>query len=227
MSNKPMKAGDRKQQEKLRMKMERKKKKEISLLPPFMYIATEGTITETTYLDSIVESINKKYGIFSRHDRVVLEGYGQSCLKLLDEVESKVSKKYQNTDVVWLVYDKDDFPKDDFDNTQFSAEKKKDCKYKVAWSNECIELWFLLHFQDVQVNIGRAEYLKRLEKYCSYSKTDEDLYSKFEDKTDIAIKRAQKLYDSFPIGSAPSSMCPATRFHELIMELRSYLECSG
>ena len=40
MSNKPMKAGDRKQQEKLRMKMERKKKKEISLLPPFMYIAT-------------------------------------------------------------------------------------------------------------------------------------------------------------------------------------------
>lgn len=227
MSNKPMKAGDRKQQEKLRMKMERKKKKEISLLPPFMYIATVGTITETTYLDSIVESINKKYGMFSRHDRVVLEGYGQSCLKLLDEAESKVSKKYQNTDVVWLVYDKDDFPKDDFDNTQFSAEKKKDRKYKVAWSNECIELWFLLHFQDVQVNIGRAEYLKRLEKYCSYSKTDEDLYSKFKDKTDIAIKRAQKLYDSFPVGSAPSLMCPATRFHELIIELRSYLECSG
>ena len=226
MSNKPMKAGDRKQQEKLRMKMERKKKKEISLLPPFMYIATEGTITETTYLDSIVESINKKYGMFSRHDRVVLEGYGQSCLKLLDEAESKVSKKYQNTDVVWLVYDKDDFPKDDFDNTQFSAEKKKDRKYKVAWSNECIELWFLLHFQDVQVNIGRTEYLKRLEKYCSYSKTDEDLYSKFKDKTDIAIKRAQKLYDSFPVGFVPSSMCPATRFHELIIELRSYLECS-
>ena len=164
--------------------------------------------------------------MFSRHDRVVLEGYGQSCLKLLDEAESKVSKKYQNTDVVWLVYDKDDFPKDDFDNTQFSAENKKDRKYKVAWSNECIELWFLLHFQDVQVNIGRTEYLKRLEKYCSYSKTDEDLYSKFKDKTDIAIKRAQKLYDSFPVGSAPSSMCPATRFHELIIELRSYLECS-
>lgn len=64
-----MKAGDRKQQEKLRMKMERKKKKGISFLPPFMYIATEGTITETTYLDRIVESINKKYGMFSRHNR--------------------------------------------------------------------------------------------------------------------------------------------------------------
>ena len=224
MSNKPMKAGDRKQQEELRMKMARRKKKEISFLPPFMYIATEGTITETKYLERIVENINKKFGMFSRHNRVVLEGYGQSCLKLLDEVANKVSKKYQNTNAVWLVYDKDDFPKDDFDNTQFSAEKRKDRKYKVAWSNECIELWFLLHFQDVQVNIGRSEYLKRLEKYCSYSKTDEDLYSKFKDKTATAIKRAQKLYDAFPAGCAPSSMCPATRFHELVIELLSYLE---
>ena len=76
--------------------------------------------------------------------------------------------------------------------TEFSAEKRKDRKYKVAWSNECIELWFLLHFQDVQVNIGRSEYLKRLEKYCSYSKTDEDLHLKFKDKTVTAIKCAQK-----------------------------------
>lgn len=224
MSNKPIKAGDRKQQEKLRMKMERKKKREIPLLPPFIYIATEGAITETAYLSNIVDCVNKRYGKFSRHDRIVLEGYGLSCLKLLEKAENKVERKYQNTDVVWLVYDKDDFPKDDFDNTQFSAVKKESCKYKVAWSNECIELWFLLHFQDVNVNIGREEYLKRLEKHCAYCKTDKYLYSKLKDKTNDAIKRAQKLYDSYPPESAPSAMCPATRFHELIIELQSYLE---
>ncbi|WP_304969408.1 RloB family protein, partial [Romboutsia ilealis] len=46
------------------------------------------------------------------------------------------------------MYDKDDFPLDNFDNTQYSAEKRKEIrKYRVAWSNECIELWFVLHFQ--------------------------------------------------------------------------------
>ena len=41
-----------------------------------------------------------------------------------------------------LVYDKDDFPYDDFDNTQFSAEGRSDREIKAAWSNESIELWF-------------------------------------------------------------------------------------
>lgn len=47
MGNKPMKAGDRKQQqEKLRKKMEKKSKESHMILPPFTYIATERTITE-------------------------------------------------------------------------------------------------------------------------------------------------------------------------------------
>lgn len=57
--------------------------------------------------------------------------------------------------VVWLMYDKDDFPLDNFDNTQHSAEGKIDSRqYKVAWSNESLELWFVLHFQDLTANVG-------------------------------------------------------------------------
>lgn len=54
MSNKPMKAGDRKQQqEKLRKKMEKKSKESHMILPPFTYIATEGTITEVNFIDEL------------------------------------------------------------------------------------------------------------------------------------------------------------------------------
>ena len=75
----------------------------------------------------------------------------------------------------WLVYDKDDFPYDNFDNTQFSAEKRKGSKIRVAWSNECIELWFLLHFQEYVSNNGREQYIKKLNEYFGYSKSREDL----------------------------------------------------
>ena len=53
MSNKPMKAGDRKQQEKLRKKMEKKSKESHMILPPFTYIATERTITEVNFIDEL------------------------------------------------------------------------------------------------------------------------------------------------------------------------------
>lgn len=44
----------------------------------------------------------------------------------------------------WVVFDKDDF--DDFDEAVRNAQT---CGYGLAMSNECFELWYLLHFRDV------------------------------------------------------------------------------
>lgn len=64
------------------------------------------------------------------------------------------------------MYDKDDFPLDNFDNTQYSAEGRNvERVYKVARSNECIELWFILHFQDLNSNVGRERYNEILNNY--------------------------------------------------------------
>lgn len=47
------------------------------------------------------------------------------------------------------MYDKDDFPFDDFDNTQYSAEQRKDSrKYKVAWSNEALSYGLFYIFRN-------------------------------------------------------------------------------
>ncbi|MCI8646652.1 MAG: RloB domain-containing protein [Firmicutes bacterium] len=32
---------------------------------------------------------------------------------------------------------------------------------KVAWPNESIELWFLLHFQEYSSNNGRVQYINK------------------------------------------------------------------
>lgn len=121
------------------------------------------------------------------------------------------------------MYDKDDFPLDNFDNTQFSAEKRKENRqYRVAWSNECIELWFVLHFQELVVNNGREQYQQILKQKCGYEKSLENLFDLLKDKTDVAIQRAKRQYESYN-DEAPSKRCPATRVYELVDELRKYL----
>lgn len=125
--------------------------------------------------------------------------------------------------VVWLVYDKDDFPLDYFDNTEYSALERQDIRqYKTAWSNECIELWFLLHFQELSVNIGRDEYLHLLKKHCGYTKNMENIYELLKDKTGEAIFRAKRQYESYG-DVAPSKRCPATKVYQLVEELRKYI----
>ena len=41
---------------------------------------------------------------------------------------------FPQAEIVWLMYDKDDFPLNDFDNTQYSALSRKDI-YEVLKDN--------------------------------------------------------------------------------------------
>lgn len=120
----------------------------------------------------------------------------------------------------WLMYYKDDFPLDNFDNTQFQAEARKNLEMSVAWSNESIELWFLLHFEDYHADNGRKQYIMKLNTYFDYSKTREDLYDVLIEKGSLqdAKRRAKKMYQEFLDAdiSSMSAMVPPTRVYELI-----------
>ena len=76
--------------------------------------------------------------------------------------QKKNSYKYLNgeqIDEVWIVMDRDSSPPYDFDNAIKSAEAKG---YNVAWSNECFELWILLHFKEIHHALSREEIYKKL-----------------------------------------------------------------
>lgn len=229
MSNKPMKHSDLKKINSMFQKSKRAVE-ESKPLPPYTYIFSEGRKTEPYYISGLVDELNKKYQDAGTQKRFIVEGTGRNTRGLLSYARGIISKKYPSTQVIWLMYDKDDFPYDDFDNTQYSAEQKLEDNrtYRVAWSNECLELWFLLHFQDLSANIGRVEYRKKLDihfkklGYDKYDKSSKKIYSILKDKTDIAIKRAEKQYKEYN-GAPPSQCCPATRVYELVCELRQYL----
>lgn len=224
MSLKPKKFSEiKRSQDELNTKMQRKTKKLLDELPPYTYIVCEGTKTEPNYFKEIAKEINDKYFDLTSGKRIVIKGTGRNTKGLLEYARKQVEKEFSQAAVVWLVYDKDDFPLDNFDNTEYSALERNDIRqYKTAWSNECIELWFLLHFQELSVNIGREEYLHLLKKYCGYKKNMENTYELLKDRTEDAIARAKRQYEGYG-DAAPSKRCPATKVFLLVEELKKYM----
>ena len=220
MSHKPVKASE---QRRINEKMQQRKKEILDDLPPFTYIISEGVKTEPNYISGFVNVINNKYRDLSSGKRIIVKGTGMNTKSLLRYARKQVQQDFPQAIVVWLMYDKDDFPYDDFDNTQFSAETRRDSRqYKVAWSNECIELWFVLHFQELFTNNGRDQYRQILKHYFNYEKNLLNIYDLLKDNTATAIRRAKRLYALYG-EQPPSQRCPATRVFEIVEELQKYL----
>lgn len=237
MSLKPPKYSDIKKLEE-RMQSKRRNFEKKYKLPSPTLIISEGTKTEPHYIQGLVDLIIKKYSEINKNARhsmkdiIKIHGTGRNTnglLKYARDLAAKPENKHYKR--IWIMYDKDDFPLDNFDNTQFSIEDKEcddaDRKFFAAWSNECIELWFILHFQDLISDVGREQYKEILKAYLDYDKAASDIYDIIDknekSSVDLAISRAKKLYESYDNKTAPSKMVPATRVYELVEELRGYL----
>jgi hypothetical protein len=229
MSKKPLKRGDKKA---LEEKMARKQRSTASLspLPPRSIIFCEGTKTEPHYLQEIVTLINDKYKDYARKNRIELNdnidvvGTGRSARSLFEYALQNVTT---DTAEVWLVYDHDDFPSKQFNETPAMAEaqsKRGSISFNVAWSNECFELWLLLHFIKLEANISRKEYIKKLKTYIpGYHKSASDIFNQLKDKTDLAITNAKEIERVYEKGTTPSKMAPCTLVYKLVEDLLSYL----
>lgn len=227
MSLKPKKKSELK---KIEAKMKAKSSRMDSLqeLPPYTMIVSEGIKTEPLYINGLVKKVNEKYKCIAREPHISVYGTGMNTQGLIRFIDKKIRDGEWNHYVkFWLMYDKDDFPLDNFDNTQFEAEARKNPEMSVAWSNESIELWFLLYFQDYYSNNGRKQYIEILNEYFDYSKTREDLFDVLNEKGSLenAKKRARKMYQEFLDDevTSMSAMVPATRVFELVEELENYL----
>lgn len=208
----------------------KKRNKHILIAPEKHLILCEGTKTEPNYFEEIKKRIDNNY-----NDKITINVIpsGKGRLALLEEAQEIVEKSKTNYNHVWLVYDKDDFDKDEFDNTVFkiqSINKKSETKYHALWSNQCVEVWFLLHFIDLKVDLSREEYITKLNQNFKkkgiadeYVKNDDLIYNKLEEYQDVAIKRAKKIIQESE-EKAPSKIAPGSSVYELIEMLSVYLK---
>ena len=222
MSLKPAKKSDL---NKSWMQPRRDRRKMIQ--PEYHLIVTEGTETEPPYFNAMGAVINKNYP-----DRinVKVEGEGDNTLNLYSKAKSLTKQSANGYRHVWVVYDTDDFPAAHIDETArlCEADSNDEMTYHAIWSNQCVELWFLLHFSFMQSDLHRNEYWPKLTDILKslgegeYHKNRDDMYRILYPFMDVAITNAQKL-ERINERKMPSKSAPGTMIHTLVKKLKPYL----
>jgi hypothetical protein len=218
-------------------KGQKKKREEAHReIQPYRYlIVCEGQKTEPLYFEGIRKRINDKYGDKIRvkdikAERIDIDGTGRNTEDLVRYALEKKQNALIPYGHIWCVFDKDSFSDQQFNSAIQLCEANE---LNVAWSNEAIELWFILHFEFLNAGINRQQYIDKLDSYFSqyminngkYEKNLVDIFSILTEYGDMgmAIKHARKLEDLYDKKRTPAQRKPATKVYELIEELLEYL----
>lgn len=197
---------------------------------PKILIVCEGKNTEPSYFSQFKLT----------NAEVIPIGEGKNTLTLVESVPKVIEKLNQDFDQVWCVFDKDDFPNENFDN---AISKAKSLGYNVAYSNQAFEFWLILHFEGHNGGaMHRDDYCNVLNRHLGKFGLTYDCDSKiitadfFEvmlsltgkmanDKPqtfqNLAIDRAMKI-EKYHDGETPSNSESSTLMHELVKELNKY-----
>lgn len=214
----------------------RKKPRKVEHIDPpgeKFYIFCEGEQTEPKYFSGFEKAI-KSDAIYRNLVHVQVEGVGAETLRVIYAAEEYVkAHKIENANI-WCVYDKDSFPKQDFNAVSQRAEtlnsQQSKVRYYVAWSNQCIEYWFILHFAYYDADTDRKDYRKFLHQrfkvlgWNRYEKNNEELFSIMTNygNPKLAIRNAEKRLAECA-GKSDTASVPATKVHLLVKELARFL----
>ena len=124
---------------------------------------------------------------------------------------------------VWTVFDKDDFT--DFDTAIILA---LDNGINCAFSNEAIEYWFFLHFENKTGAMSRYTLNAELEKKLGFeyekdAAVIQRVCDKISSNLSIAEERAQVGHEIHSLHSdKPSDWCSCTTIYALTKRLRKW-----
>lgn len=163
-------------------------------------IFSEGLVTEPAYFMGMRYEIEKSAAY---KDMIYVEGAGCDTLRVLAYAQDWIRNNDVKNCHVWCLYDKDDFPENDFNavvqkiaalNVR-NANDKNGITYHAGWSNECFEYWLVLHCKWYFSQNGRQDYERILNEIFKeqlgkpYSKVGKDCLGRSD-------RSAQPLYEN-------------------------------
>ena len=109
-------------------------------------------------------------------------------------------------------------------------KENPELQYHAAWSNECIEFWFLLHFVYYTSNNHRTEYISFLNENFrelslgKYQKNMKNIFDILMEKGNpkLALRYAKRIIGDGQY-KTPTEIAPGTKVYELVEELANYL----
>jgi len=171
------------------------------------HILCESEKTEPNYLKKIKKMMRLRHVEFKIRRRS-----GMTPKKLIEC--AKRIKNEDNTAIIWLVFDCDHY--EYFDE----CIQKAKGKYKVAYSNPCIEFWFLLHFKYSTADITCSEATKQLkEKIPNYDKTTLGDFDLLWNNLNTALQHAMKLREHHENIGNKDTTNPSTTVDKLVKYL--------
>lgn len=188
-----------------------------------------GAETEKNYFESIVGYIksqekNKLLKFYVEVDAVDPMNMANNVSEITENVAKKENCKIQH---VWVLFDKDDFKPDNFNNAiaKIKCLTNSTTTYHALWSNQCFELWLLLNFINMQSAINREAYIEKLEVYLKekYKKNDENLFGKITLKGGNIIKAISYAKGLIDNNLPPAKNDPATMVYEFFEHFSNYL----
>ena len=197
------------------------------------YIFCEGQQTEPLYFNGFKKYIESN-PIYKDMILIDINPCGAETMRVIGLAEEYVRKNKITKGQIWCVYDKDSFPAERFngvfERTNVLNTQNDDLQYHAAWSNECIEFWFLLHFSYYTSNNHRKKYIEFLNikfselKIGKYAKNMENIFDILlkHGNPKLAIRYAKKIIIHHQ-GNTPTNIAPGTKVYELVEELAKYL----
>lgn len=199
---------------------ERKIARKVGIRPvkQSFLIVCEGVNTEPDYFNA--------FRLTSA--RVKTVGKGLSTISLVKEaigIRQDELRKGKTYDHYWVVFDKDDFPDEDFNEAIRLAEANG---FHAAWSNQAFEFWFILHFVCYRGPIHRSRYADMLSKLTGipYSKKQgmaTALYNLLFPRLETAIANATLVLADFP-GTSLAKAESATTVFLLAKKLKEFMD---
>lgn len=210
---------------------ESKRKVDTKKIRLYYLIVTEGEKTEPNYFEALKHDLPK--GVLT-NVRIDIEGTGRNTESLLDEAVRLREEYSKNTtlkvDRLWIVFDRDSFPANDFNN---AINRAPSLSINCAWSNEAFELWYLLHFHFYNSASSRTQYQALIEGNLRpflgqgwvYRKNSPDMYRilKQHGNIEAAIRNAKRLEQTLAGRRDFAEHNPCTLVYKLVEELLSYM----
>lgn len=203
----------------------------------YILVASEDGKSSVYYFEALNEMLKNHSAMVG----VIPKGTGRNTQSLIDFVKKNRKRWLREVqediaiddfNEIWVAFDYDDFPKHKFDNAINSAHANG---FHAAWSNECFELWYLLHFTDRVSAVSRQDIYDALTKALNLKKNYTEykgeegkvvVHEKMVDNPNVsqAIKRANKLYNNFCAAKIPPHKGnPCTKVFELVEKLLKQL----
>jgi hypothetical protein len=176
-------------------------------------IVCEGSKTEPNYFRS--------FRVPKNVVEVDVHGFGEDPSRLVRSATDLKNKDGDDYDQIWCVFDRDSWTLENFNNAISSATSQG---FRVAYSNESFELWYILHFEYLNTGIPRQDYIHKLSLLLGkkYQKNSKTIYDELLDKQPTAIRNAEKLLTQYAPPD-PANDNPSTTVHLLVQELNRFI----